>query len=218
MCGAGGTKKGLDQVIKRTLEAPWDEGQVFVANNNIRPTARIPAVRLTADGRIAGNHIWGFLPPNAPDKRFISEWSTFNARDDRIAKSKLYSQPFRERRSLVVLSVWYEWPKQPGEKKGTACRVKPAQGECFVFAGVWGPWKDPDTQAACDTTTLITTEPNAVIADLPHHRMPAILPPSAWDAWLHPDTPVSVLQDMLHPSPDEWLEIVPGGPAHFSVE
>ena len=205
----------MDQVIKGTLEALWEEEEEFTPNNNIRPTALIPAVRLTDKGRIAGNFIWGFMPPNAPSKKFISEWSTFNARDDKIAKSKLYSRPFRESRSLVALSVWYEWPKQPGEKKGIPCTVKPAQAEIFVFGGVWGPWKDPETQVKHHTTTLITTNPNAVIADLPHHRMPAILPPAAWEEWLHPDTPVSVLQDMLHPTPDEWLEIMSGGPASF---
>lgn len=217
MCGAGGTKQGIHGVFKRLINAEWDETQEFTPNPNIRPTAMIPAVRLTDEGRVAGNYIWGFMPPNAPSKKFISEWSTFNARDDKIAKSKLYSRPFRESRSLVVLSVWYEWPKQPGEKKGTPCTVQPAQAEFFAFGGVWGPWKDPETQTKFDTTTLITTDPNTVIADLPHHRMPAILPPAAWEEWLHPDTPLSVLQDMLHPTPDDWLAIEVGGPATFSV-
>ena len=88
----------------------------------------------------------------------------------------------------------------------------------FVFAGLWGPWKDPETKVAYDTVTVITTEPNETIKDLPHHRMPVILPPSAREEWLNPDTPMGVLQDMLHPTPNEWLEIVVGGPATFSVD
>lgn len=50
-----------------------------------------------------------------------------------------------------------------------------------------------------------------------HHRMPVILLPSAWEEWLNPETPVGVLQDMLHPTPNEWLEIIAGGPSQFSV-
>lgn len=45
-----------------------------------------------------------------------------------------------------------------------------------------------------------------------------ILPATAWEEWLNPDTPVGVLQEMLHPTPNDWLEILTGGPATFSVD
>ncbi|MBS0175517.1 MAG: SOS response-associated peptidase [Nitrospira sp.] len=201
------------------MKAPWAKDQIFTPNHNIRPTSLIPAVRLTEDGPVAGNYLWGFLPQRAPSRDFVREWSTFNARDDNLTKSRLYSQPFRESRSLVVVSAWFEWPGERGKKKTLPpCTITPADQGFFVMAGVWGSWKDPETGTYHDTTTMITTEPNEAIADLPHHRMPALLPPSAWEAWLNPDTPVGVLQDMLHPTPDEWLEIAVGGPKDFQVE
>jgi putative SOS response-associated peptidase YedK len=69
-----------------------------------------------------------------------------------------------------------------------------------------------------DTASIITTTPNVTIADLPHHRMPVILGEDTWGAWLDPGTPIPQLQDLLRPTPDEWLEIRLGGPETFQIE
>ena len=43
-----------------------------------------------------------------------------------------------------------------------------------------------------------------------HDRMPVILGERDWDAWLDPETgnPL-LLQSMLAPCPDDWLECAP---------
>lgn len=201
--------------MEAILEVAWEPAMPFPAGGDIRPTQNVPAVRLKEGARIASPHLWGFLPPNAPSRKFVSDYFTFNARADKIATSRLYGKPFREARCLVAVSVWYEWPKPPGAKKGIPCTIEPAQEKIFTFGGVWGPWTDPVNGEAHDTATIITTDPNQTIADLPHHRMPVILPPSAWAEWLNPETPVGILQDMLHPTPDEWLDVAVGGPTAF---
>ena len=65
---------------------------------------------------------------------------------------------------------------------------------------------------------MITVDPNELVADLPHHRMPAILSASEWAAWLDPATPTEALLEMLRPCPSEWLEAKPGGPQGLSLE
>ncbi|WP_422310692.1 SOS response-associated peptidase family protein [Geothrix sp.] len=47
------------------------------------------------------------------------------------------------------------------------------------------------------------------------HRMPAILAPSEWAAWLDPTTPVADLQALLRPCPPSLLEVRTGGPKDF---
>lgn len=64
---------------------------------------------------------------------------------------------------------------------------------------------------------MITVEPNELVADLPHHRMPAILPPSEWGTWLDPDTPTEALRKLLRPCPSEWLDAQVGGPQNFTL-
>ncbi|MBS1941756.1 MAG: SOS response-associated peptidase [Bacteroidetes bacterium] len=217
MCNEIGVRPDLLEVVKAELGAPWMEGAPFTPKISIRPSDETPAVRLIDGQRVASNYMWGFLPPNAPSRKFISEYFTFNARDDKIATGRLYGKPFREARCLVTVSLWYETAKPPGEKKGTRCTVQPAKGGIFVFGGMWGPWVDPETEEHHDTATIITTTPNATIADLPHHRMPALLPRDAWADWLNPKTSVADLQDLLRAAPDEWLEVMVGRPKPSGV-
>jgi putative SOS response-associated peptidase YedK len=53
--------------------------------------------------------------------------------------------------------------------------------------------------------TILTCEPNALMAEL-QDRMPVILDPADYDAWLDPTRGGL---ELLQPCPDEWLEAVP---------
>lgn len=217
MCGRVAVKKGLAGLVLEHLGAAGATDDWAVPNPNVSPTSAIPGIRLVDGVRVAASYIWGFLPPNAPSRALISQYFTFNARADKIATGRLYSKPFHNQRCLIAVSAWFEWPKAPGAKKGTACTILPTTDDLFVFAGLWGAWKDPETGITYDSATVITTEPNELVADLPHHRMPAILSPADWATWLDPASPVDTLQAVLRPCPSDWLEARVGGPQEFSV-
>jgi len=53
----------------------------------------------------------------------------------------------------------------------------------FVFAGLWEGWKDPATHVWLRTCTIITGEPNELVAQI-HSRMPVILAEEHHEAWL----------------------------------
>ena len=55
----------------------------------------------------------------------------------------------------------------------------------LVLAGLWAGWRDPATERVRRTFTIVTTAPNAAMADL-HDRMPVDPPRRAWDRWLDP--------------------------------
>ncbi len=215
MCGRVAVKKGLDGLVLEHLGAEEETPDWAEPNPNLAPTDPIPGVRLRAGVRIASRYLWGFLPPNAPSRAFISQYFTFNARADKLATGRLYANPFRDQRCLIPVSAWFEWPKAPGVKKGTPCTILSASGELLVFAGLWGAWKDPATGVVHDTATVITVDPNELIAGLPHHRMPAILPPDQWSAWLDPKAAIQDLQSLLTPCPSECLRVERGGPTGF---
>jgi len=217
MCGRVAVKKSIVGLVLEHLGAAGATENWAVPNPNVSPTSAIPGVRLVDGARVAASYLWGFLPPNAPSRAFISEYFTFNARADKLATSRLYSKAFNNQRCLIAVSAWFEWPKAPGAKKGTPCTIAPTTGDLFVFAGLWGPWQDPETGIHHDTATVITTEPNGLIAELPHHRMPAILAPSEWSAWLDPGTTVPELQLLLRPAPSGWMEAKAAGPKDFFI-
>jgi putative SOS response-associated peptidase YedK len=56
-------------------------------------------------------------------------------------------------------------------------------GGPFTFAGLWEGWKDPQTDEWLRTCTIITGEPNELVAQI-HPRMPVILPEQHHAVWL----------------------------------
>ena len=54
------------------------------------------------------------------------------------------------------------------------------------------------TCARLTTCAIVTTAANAATLHL-HHRMPVVLSPEDFPAWLDPATPVAALQAMLRP-------------------
>lgn len=215
MCGRVAVKKGLEGLVLEHLGAEAESKRWAQPNPNIAPTNAIPGVRVKDGRRVASSYLWGFMPPNAPSRAFVSQYFSFNARADKLASSRLYAKAFQHQRCLITVSAWFEWPKAPGAKKGTPCTILPTEGELLVFAGLWGAWQDPVTGVVHDTATAITVEPNELIAELPHHRMPAILAPSDWGTWLDPEAASQRLSDLLRPCPNGWIHVSPDGPLNL---
>ena len=73
------------------------------------------------------------------------------------------------------------------------------------FAGLWERWEHGPEPI--ETFTIITTEPNELLAPI-HNRMPVILDPADFDAWLEPkESPIA--QALLRPYPAERLRAFP---------
>jgi putative SOS response-associated peptidase YedK len=80
----------------------------------------------------------------------------------------------RSGRCLVPASGFYEWKSEAGRKQ--PYYFFPKNQALLGFAGLWEH----------DTCALITTEPDAVIGKV-HDRMPLIVPPAQYAAWLSGD-------------------------------
>jgi putative SOS response-associated peptidase YedK len=63
----------------------------------------------------------------------------------------------------------------------------------FVFAGLWEGWQNPETKEWLRTCTIITGEPNELVAEI-HTRMPVILSPETHDRWLSGEAGKEVLR------------------------
>jgi putative SOS response-associated peptidase YedK len=85
-------------------------------------------------------------------------------------------------------------------------RILVANGSPMAFAGLWERWRDPANGETIRSFTIVTTAPNALCSPI-HNRMPVILDPADFPAWLGeaPATPEQ-LQALLRPYPAERME------------
>ena len=54
-----------------------------------------------------------------------------------------------------------------------------------MFAGLWSLWRSRRDTEPMATGVILTTAASATVAGV-HDRMPVVLAPSAWAAWLDP--------------------------------
>ena len=147
---------------------------------NIAPTQFIAAIREDEDRtRELVMLRWGLVPSWAKDPAIGNRM--INARAETVAEKPSYRAAFRHRRCIVLADGFYEWRKE-GDAK-TPYFISLASGEAFGLAGLWENWKDKDSDASLQTTTLITMAANEFMTPL-HHRMPVVLQPDSANEWL----------------------------------
>ena len=97
---------------------------------------------------------------------------------------------------------FYEWKKEGKAKQPYL--IRRCDRAPIAFAGLWERWDAQGTQQPLDTFTIITTSANELVRPI-HERMPLILSPTQFDAWLAPGEPSAELRSS--PKADE-LEAV----------
>jgi putative SOS response-associated peptidase YedK len=70
-----------------------------------------------------------------------------NSRDDKLASSGAWREPFKRSRCLIPADFFYEWEElTPEEKRKKISRpwaVSLIDDRFFSFGGIWDSWKDP---------------------------------------------------------------------------
>lgn len=172
---------------------------------NIAPTQQVPVVRLSpADNRRELAELkWGLVPFWSKDISIGS--CLINARAETAPQKPAFRDAFKKRRLLVPASGFYEWKIEATGKQPYFITAK--SKELISLAGLWESW-DKGTEQVLETFTILTTEPNPLVAEL-HNRMPVIIPPQSFGAWLAPETGEEELLQLLKPYPDELLKAYP---------
>lgn len=173
---------------------------------NIAPASDILVVRHRPEvGRVGQLVRWGLVPAWAKDPSIGAK--LINARAETVESKPSFRSSFARHRCLIPASGFYEWKvvSENGKVRRQPYYVRPAEGDgLFAFAGLLARWRS-GTGEDLVTACIITTEANALMAPI-HDRMPAILAPGAWDAWLGAENASKeALRALLGPTPAEGM-------------
>ena len=202
MCGRAKLPDDVSE-IKLDLKIDWDEIADYRPSWNAAPTAKLPVVVAKAGKRILTLMRWGLIPSWAKDIKI--GYSTFNARAEGIEDRPAFRAAWKEgRRLLVIADGYYEWratDKQP-------FAVALGNRGPMTFAGLWERWRAPDGEMI-NSFAIITTQANATLKAL-HDRMPVLIGPDGWPAWLG-ETAASAaeIKAMLKPYPGNGMSFWP---------
>ena len=158
---------------------------------NVAPGQQVAVVRTEEGGRSLSMMRWGLIPSWAKEPNI--GYRLINARSETAQEKPSFRAAWRARRCLIPADGFYEWT---GERKARQpWLIEMKDGGIFCFAGLWESWRVPGGLAltgsladlregdALETCTILTTRANVDVSRV-HDRMPAILPPEAFDSWL----------------------------------
>lgn len=197
---------------------------------NIAPTQRVLIVRVNPQPQSIHASLsheavlarWGLIPFWAKDQSIGNRM--INARSETVAEKPAFRQACQKRRCLVPADGFFEWePVEPKKKQPWLIHMH--DSEPFAMAGLWECWKVRSTSAqhslrssypepniADDnesdfliSCTILTTHANEDMQPI-HDRMPVILQPNQYDAWLSEDSSPQQRQQLMQPLQNGLLQ------------
>jgi putative SOS response-associated peptidase YedK len=176
----------------------------FPARYNVAPTQDVAVVALDREGvRRFRLMRWGLLPLFVKDpKKFPT---LINARSEEVLAKPSFSHAMRFRRCLVPADGFYEWTGQKGKRRPFLLR--PRGRPLIAFAGIYERWRD-GKGGEIDTVAILTCPSNDLVSKL-HDRMPVMVPPEHFAAWL--DVKAISAEEaarLLQPAPDDLFEAI----------
>jgi putative SOS response-associated peptidase YedK len=184
MCGRYALTSPL-AVIAERFHLLWMPA--IAPHYNIAPSQTIPVVRNTEQGRELALLKWGLIPSWSKDASIGMK--LINARGESLGDKPAFRNAYRHRHCLVPADAFYEWKPVAGRKQPYCIRMR--DQALFGMAGLWEHWMAPDGQVV-ESCTIVTVDANAMVAEL-HDRMPLILAPADYDAWLGASTKEAAL-------------------------
>ena len=159
---------------------------------------------------------WGLVPSWAKDPAIGNKM--INARMETVAEKPAFRRAFAARRCLLPADGYFEW--YPTSQLTAAGRprkqpffIRPQDHGTLAMAGLYEIWRDPtrgddDPERFRWTCTVLTTQAEDALGHI-HDRMPLMVEPDRWSAWLDPTAPQGSLLDLLVPAAPGNLEAYP---------
>lgn len=201
MCGRFALTSDTESICKHfriNLSSP------ILPRFNIAPSQKVLGIRPESKAHEYTSALlsWGLIPSWARDQSIGARLT--NARSETVLTKPSFRDSFRRRRCLIPADGFYEWTASKNRKQPYYIRL--ASHQPFGIAGLWDSWESDGERI--ETCTILTCDANEAMKHL-HPRMPVVIQPERYDAWLDPATPVSELSQDLFPFSTETTVISP---------
>ena len=226
MCGRYASSRKPEDLVEEFEVDRVDVDHSLEPDYNVAPTKDVYAVfdrvsrREPEAGKVRrlASVRWGLIPSWAKDKAIGNKM--INARVETLAEKPAFKKAFAARRCLLPADGYYEWyPTEQKSAKGKPLKqpfyIHPRDGGVLALAGLYEIWRDreiedPDAPGAFVwSATVITTQAEDDLGRI-HDRMPMLVEPERFAAWLDPDlTDPTELDGLLVPAAPGRLEAYP---------
>lgn len=192
---------------------------------NVAPTKPVYAVvERRRDDRTPERQLrvvrWGLVPSWAKDVSIGSR--LINARIETAAVKPSFRRALAVRRCLLPADGYYEWyvPSADARRKQPFF-IRPKTRSTLPMAGLYEIWCDPerpeeDPARFVWSCAILTTQATDDLGRV-HDRMPFMVEPDRWSAWLDPRSPADAVRALLTPAAPGVLEAYPVGSAVGNV-
>ena len=222
MCGRYAASRSPEDLVEEFDIERVNVSERLEPDYNVAPTKPVYAVLARpatsdADGlprrQLSVVH-WGLVPWWAKDVSIGSR--LINARKETVATKPAFRHAFGARRCLLPADGYFEWyttaeKTARGKPKKQPFFIRPADGGVLAMAGIYEIWRDrkldrDDPLAYRWTCAVLTTTAEDFLGHI-HDRMPLLVEPSSYAAWLDPSAldPAGLL-DLLVPAAPGRLE------------
>jgi putative SOS response-associated peptidase YedK len=226
MCGRYASSRKPDDLVEEFEIDKVEVKEPLQPDYNVAPTKQVYAVLQRPidpddkDGpseRQLRSLRWGLVPFWAKDPAIGNKM--INARMETVQEKPAFRRPFAARRCLLPADGYYEWYATEQKTKGgkplkQPFFIHPADGSVMAMAGLYEIWKDPtrdddDPQRFAWTCTVLTTRAEDAVGHI-HDRMPLLVEPERYAAWLDPSvSDADELKKLLVPAAPGRLEAYP---------
>lgn len=146
------------------LQSRMKSGEIF-------PTTVAPVI--TSKGYFP--MIWGF-------PKWDNSGAIINARRETVLTKNMFRKSILTRRCVIPSTGFFEWKAVDGQKKKDKYLINRDNSRMLYMAGFYNFFKD-EGGIVSPNFVILTTAANASMQQI-HNRMPVILDPIQYDAWM----------------------------------
>ena len=184
MCYSNSSTSTTQQLAERYSKLV--PGKPIELNYYFASGFHFPKWHIATNDEVLQQMRWGLLPNWYKGSNWMDfAAKTLNARIETCHEKASFKHLVSTKRCLVPSSGFFEWQSQ-GKLK-IPYFIQAIEQPVFSIAGLYDTWLNPSTGAQEKTFTILTTEANALMAEIHNakQRMPLILAPDEESGWLN---------------------------------